>query len=83
MDDTRIATEAMMRLRKNDPSPQPSGGDDEGVADKLSHMRPIFHDEDERQSAGDRETYHTPFESKLAPVPLPRWLRPRKPKNLL
>ncbi|MFL5900574.1 MAG: hypothetical protein ACJ75S_05190 [Solirubrobacterales bacterium] len=72
----------MMRLHRNDPSPEPSSDHDEGVAEKLSRVRPIFHDEDERQSAADRETYHTPFESKLAPVALPRWLRPRKPKNL-
>ena len=72
-----------MRLHKNDPAPQPSTGDGEDVADKLSHVRPIFHDDDERQSAADRETYHTPFQSKLAPVPLPRWLRPRKSKKLL
>ena len=72
-----------MRLRKNDPAPEPGAGHVEDVTDKLSHVRPIFHDEDERQSAADRETYHTPFQSKLAPVPLPRWLKPRKSKKLL
>jgi hypothetical protein len=71
----------MMRLRRNDPSPQPSGDPGEGVAAKLSDVRPIFHDEDERQSAADRGTYHSPLQSIYAPVALPRWLKPRKPKN--
>jgi hypothetical protein len=70
-----------MRLRKNDPAPQPSAGHGEDVADKLSHVRPIFHDEDERQSAADRGTYHSPIQSIYAPVPLPKWLKPRKSKK--
>jgi len=70
-----------MRLRKKDPAPEPASGYVGDHADKLSRIRPVFHDEDERQSAGDRETYHTPFESKLAPVPLPRWLKPRRSKK--
>jgi hypothetical protein len=70
-----------MRLRKNDPAPQPSAGHGEGVADKLSHVRPIFHDEDERQSAADREAYHSPLKSLFEPVDYPRWLKPRKSKK--
>ena len=72
-----------MRPRKNDPAPESATGYVGDHADKLSQVRPIFHDEDERQSAADRETYHTPFQSKLAPVPLPRWLKPRKSRDLL
>jgi hypothetical protein len=48
-----------MRLRKNHPDPEPAVGQVGDVADKLSHVRPIFHDEDERRSAADRSTYHT------------------------
>jgi hypothetical protein len=44
-------------------------------------VRPIVHDEDERQNAADRSTYHNPLASLYAPVPLPRWLKPRKPKQ--
>jgi hypothetical protein len=51
------------------------------VADKLSDVRPIFHDEDERQSTADRGTYHNPLASLYEPVPLPRWLKPRKSKK--
>ena len=70
-----------MRLRKNDPAPQPSAAPGEGVADKLSHVRPIFHDEDERQSAADRDTYHSPLKSLFEPVDCRRWLKPRKSKQ--
>jgi hypothetical protein len=70
-----------MRLRKNDLAPPPSTGSGETVADKLSYVRPIFHDEDERQSTADRQTYHNPLASLYEPVPLPRWLKPRKSKN--
>jgi hypothetical protein len=70
-----------MRLRKNDSAPQPSAGHGDAVTSKLSGMRPIFHDEDERQSAADRSTYHNPLASLYEPVPLPRWLKPRKPKK--
>ena len=70
-----------MSLRRKRPAPDPPAGLVGDHADKLSRIRPVFHDEDERQSAGDRETYHTPFESKLAPVPLPRWLKPRRSKK--
>jgi hypothetical protein len=72
-----------MRLRRNDPPPEPAEGLVGDHADKLSHVRPIFHDEDERQSAADRSTYHNPLQSFYAPVPLPRWLKPRKSKKLL
>jgi hypothetical protein len=70
-----------MRLRKNDPDPQPAAGPGESLADKLSQVRPIFHDEDERQSAADRGTYHSPLKSLFEPVDYPRWLKPRKSKK--
>jgi hypothetical protein len=70
-----------MRLRKNQPAPEPAGGHVGDVADKLSQVRPIFHDEDERQSTADRSTYHNPLQSIYEPVRLPKWLRPRKSKK--
>jgi hypothetical protein len=70
-----------MRLRKNDPAPEPVTGQVGDLTDKLSHVRPVFHDEDERQSAADRGTYHSPIQSIYAPVPLPKWLKPRKSKK--
>ena len=70
-----------MRLRKNDPDPQPAASPGESLADKLSQVRPIFHDEDERQSTADRETYHSPLKSLFEPVDYPRWLKPRKSKQ--
>jgi hypothetical protein len=70
-----------MRLRKNDPAPEPATGYVGDHADKLSRVRPVFHDEDERQSTADRSTYHNPLASLYEPVPLPRWLKPRKSKK--
>jgi hypothetical protein len=70
-----------MRLRKNQPAPEPAADHVGDVADKLSGVRPIFHDEDERQSTADRSTYHSPLASLYEPVPLPRWLKPRKSKK--
>jgi hypothetical protein len=70
-----------MRLRRNDAAPEPTEGHVGDHADKLSAVRPIFHDEDERQSTADRDTYHNPLQSIYAPVPLPRWLKPRKSKK--
>jgi hypothetical protein len=81
MDTAINPTGATMHLRKNDPAPQPSADYVGDVADKLSDVRPIFHDEDERQSAADRSTYHSPLQSIYAPVPLPKWLKPRKSKK--
>jgi hypothetical protein len=72
-----------MRLRKSDPATEPATGYVGDHADKLSHVRPIVHDEDECQSAADRSTYHSPLQSLFAPVDLPRWLKPRKAKKLL
>ena len=71
-----------MRLRKDDPAPDPTGYIG-AHADKLSRVRPIAHDEDERQSTADRETYHSPLKSLFEPVDYPRWLKPRKSKKLL
>jgi hypothetical protein len=70
-----------MNLRRKQQAPDPSGGLVGDHADKLAHVRPIFHDEDERQSAADRSTYHSPMQSIFEPVPLPRWLKPRKSKQ--
>jgi hypothetical protein len=70
-----------MRLRRNDAAPEPTEGHVGDHADKLSGVRPIFHDEDERQSTEDRGTYHNPLQSIYEPVPLPRWLKPRKSKQ--
>jgi hypothetical protein len=61
--------------------PEPAADHVSEHADKLRSVRPIFHDEDERQSAADRSTYHSPLESLFAPVPLPKWLKPRKAKQ--
>jgi hypothetical protein len=72
-----------MRLRKNDPAPEPATGHGGDLADKLSHVRPIFHDDDERQSMADRGTYHSPLQSIFEPVPYPKWLKPRKSKKRL
>jgi hypothetical protein len=70
-----------MRLRKDDPAPEPAAGFVGDHADKLSRIRPVFHDDDERQSTADRSTYHSPLQSIYAPVPLPKWLKPRKSKK--
>jgi hypothetical protein len=70
-----------MRVHRHDPEPEPSAGHVGGLADRLSGIRPIAHDEDERQSAEDRTTYHSPLNSLFEPVPLPRWLKPRKSKQ--
>ncbi|HEY7620730.1 MAG TPA: hypothetical protein VH834_13220 [Solirubrobacteraceae bacterium] len=68
-----------MTPHSNKPEPaEPHASD---LADKLSHVRPIAHDEDERQSRADRDAYHSPLQSLFAPVPLPKWLKPRKPKQ--
>ena len=70
-----------MRVRRNIPEPETTAGHVGDLADKLSGIRPIAHDEDERQSTADRETYHSPLKSLFEPVDYPRWLRPRKSKQ--
>jgi hypothetical protein len=69
-----------MRLPRKRPDNEPTGyvGDH---ADKLSRVRPMVHDDDERQSAQDRDTYHSPIESIFEPVPHPKWLRPRRKRR--
>jgi hypothetical protein len=71
-----------MRLRRRPPEdPAPTGlvGDH---ADKLSRVPPVSHwPDEERPTGADRDTYHSPFQSAFEPVPLPKWLKPRKPKN--
>jgi hypothetical protein len=64
-----------LRRRSKPPPPERYVGDH---ADKLSHVRGIGPAADpERPTGEDRSTYHTPIDSILEPVPLPRWLRPR------
>jgi hypothetical protein len=45
-------------------------------ADKLSRIRPLAHDDDERPNREDREYGHTIFTRGV--VPLPRFLRGKK-----
>lgn len=45
-------------------------------ADKLSHVRPLDLDDDERPTREDRKYGETIFNR--APVPLPRFLRPKR-----
>ena len=62
-----------MKLRRHPaPDAKPSGyvGDH---ADKLSHIAPIAHDDDERPTREDQRYGETLFNR--APVPLPRILR--------
>jgi hypothetical protein len=68
-------------MRSQRKKPEPAEPHRSEHADKISKVRPIFHDEDERQSTADRETYHSPLQSIFEPVPFPKWLKPRKPKN--
>jgi hypothetical protein len=70
-----------MRLRRKRPLEPPATGHVGDHADKLGRVRPIPHDEDERQSTQDRGTYHSPIESIFEPVPLPDWLRPRRQRR--
>jgi hypothetical protein len=68
-------------MRSHRKTPEPTEPHRSEHADRLSSVRPISHDEDERQSAADRSTYHSPLQSLYAPVPLPKWLKPRKSKQ--
>jgi hypothetical protein len=63
------------RSQSNSNTPQPTGyvGDH---ADKLSRIRPLSHDEDERPSREDRDYASTIFTR--SPVPLPRFLTGKK-----
>ena len=67
-----------MRLRKDDPAPEPATGYVSDHADKLSRVRPVSSWPDEERPTGtDRDTYHSPIESLFEPVPFPKWLQPR------
>jgi hypothetical protein len=68
----------MMRLSRRSRSESPSRptGHVGDVADKLSRIPPLPHDEDERPSREDRAYGSTIFTR--PPVPLPRFLRGRK-----
>jgi hypothetical protein len=62
-----------MKLRRSrDQRPPGYVGDH---ADKLSRIRPLAHDDDERPRGEDREYGRTIFNR--PPVPLPRFLRGR------
>jgi hypothetical protein len=66
-----------MKLRRSgDESPTGYVGDH---ADKLSRIRPLGHDEDERPRREDRAYGETIFNR--TPVPLPRFLRGRSKKT--
>ena len=67
-----------MRLGRKQPQEPPATGYVGDHADKLGRVRPMSHDEDERQSTQDRDTYHSPIESIFEPVPFPKWLQPRR-----
>ena len=67
-----------MRLRRKQPQQAPATGYVGDHADKLGRVRPMGHDEDERPSTQDRDTYHSPIESIFEPVPFPKWLAPRR-----
>jgi hypothetical protein len=58
--------------------PNPTG-ETEVQANKLSGVRPLAHDEDERPSREDRDYGKTIFTR--PPVPLPRFLRGGKKKR--
>ena len=61
----------MKRFRRSPPA-----GDVADQPDKLTGVRPLHHDEDERQSREDRDYGSTIFTR--PPVPLPRFLRGKK-----
>ena len=66
-----------MKLRRSrNESPTGYVGDH---ADKLSRIRPLDHDEDERPRREDLTYGETIFNR--APVPLPRFLRGRRKKS--
>ena len=59
--------------------PAPPSDETEVHAGKLSGMRPMGHDEDDRPSREDRDYGSTIFTR--SPVPLPRFLRGGKKKR--
>jgi hypothetical protein len=66
-----------MKLRRRaDQTPTGYVGDH---ADKLSRIRPLPHDEDERPRGEDRDYGQTIFTR--PPVPLPRFLRGRRKRQ--
>jgi hypothetical protein len=71
-----------LRRRRRE-SPPAASGQAADHAGRLSQMRPILHDEDERPSTEDRSTYHSPLQSIFEPVPYPKWLKPRRSKRRL
>jgi hypothetical protein len=73
----------MNPLRRRPESPPTASGQDADHASKLSQIRPILHDDDERQNMEERSTYHSPLQSLFEPVPYPKWLKPRRPKRRL
>jgi len=60
---------------KGPPAPTGYVGDH---ADKLGRISGLHHDEDERPSREDADYGHTVFTRASRPVPLPRFMQPRK-----
>jgi hypothetical protein len=70
----------VMRLRRQSAeSSSPATGYVGDHADKLSHVSPFAHDEDERPSREDMDYGSTIFNR--PPVPLPRFLRSAKKRR--
>jgi hypothetical protein len=64
-----------MRSRKHHPEPEPEQPE---KATKPGPPWQEFLDPQERPNREDLAKGHSPFESLLEPVPLPRWLRGRR-----
>ena len=58
---------------------RPPGGYVGDHADKLRHVRPLDHDDDERPSREDKTYGETIFTRGI--VRVPRWLRPRSERG--
>jgi hypothetical protein len=73
----------MHPFRRRPEAPPAASGQIADHASKLSQIRPIRHDDGERQNIEDRSTYHSPLQSIFEPVPYPNWLKPRRSKRRL
>jgi hypothetical protein len=73
---------AVMRFRSSRPqTPPPHTGQADDHAARLSRVRPLVHDDDERAVPADRDAYRSPFHSLIEPVDYPGWLKPRKARR--
>ena len=61
-------------MKRKEP-PGPPGGYVGDHADKLRHVRPLAHDDEERPTREDKNYGETIFTRGI--VKVPRWLRPR------